>query len=150
MKPFSFLAVLAFAVLLVAGCGAASAPGGPQITVVDPYARAAIPNGAAFMELKNSGSADDALIAAESDVAKAVELHESKMTDDGMMQMKPVEKIVIPAGESAVLQPGGLHVMLIGLQRELKKGDSFTLTLRFEKSPPQTVNVTVRESMGAE
>ncbi|RME79647.1 MAG: copper chaperone PCu(A)C, partial [Chloroflexi bacterium] len=64
--------------------------------------------------------------------------------------MKPVEKIVIPAGESAVLQPGGLHVMLIGLQRELKKGDSFTLTLRFEKSPPQTVNVTVRESMGAE
>lgn len=61
-----------------------------------------------------------------------------------MMQMRPVEKIEIPADGQVELAPGGLHIMLIGLQRALQPGDSIEVTLNFEQGDPLTVTATVR------
>lgn len=148
-KKFTlFIAILLLASLLLAACGGAAAPAssGPNITINAPYARAGMPNGAAYMEIKNDGVEADAVLSAASDVADAVELHESKMEGD-VMQMRPIEKIELPAGGSATLKPGGMHVMFIGMKKELAVGDKFQLTLNFEKSGAKTVDVEVKESM---
>jgi periplasmic copper chaperone A len=132
--------------LTLAGCAAAPTSSGPDVKITNAYARAAAPNGAVYMELKNDGGAADTLVNAASDVAQAVELHESKMEGD-VMKMRPVEKIEVPAGGSATLKPGGLHIMLIGLKKELAMGDKFNITLNFEKSGAKTIEVEVKDGM---
>ena len=146
MKSWILVIVLMAVLLIAAQCGGAQ-PTGSKIVIDEPYARAGIPNGAAFMTLKNEGDIDDALVSAQTDVAETVELHESKMDENGVMKMSPVPNIPVPVGDSATLKPGGLHVMLIGLQQELAVGDKFSLTLNFKKAGPQTIQVEVRESM---
>ena len=99
------------------------------------------------MHLMNEGDAEDRLLSADSDVADAVELHESKMDENGVMKMSPIEAVIVPAGGSATLEPGGMHVMLLGLKEDLATGETFELTLNFETSVPQTLMVEVAESM---
>lgn len=100
-------------------------------------------NSAAYMTLKNSGKVSDKLLRVDSDVAQAVELHVSEMKD-GVMRMHPVEFIEVPAQSSVELQPGGLHIMLIGVKKELGVGDSVLLDLIFEQSGKMTVSAEVR------
>jgi hypothetical protein len=64
---------------------------------------------------------------------------------DGVMSMHPVEAIDVPAGSEAVLKPGGLHVMLIGLTRDLKVGEKVVVKLTFEKAGERVVEAEVRE-----
>lgn len=104
-------------------------------------------NGAVYMTIENQGDEADRLLAAETEIAEAVELHNVNMVE-GVMQMRPVDGgIEIPAGDSAtvVLEPGGLHVMLIGLSQSLEIGDSFDVELEFENAGSITVDVEVRE-----
>ncbi|MCB0209551.1 MAG: copper chaperone PCu(A)C [Anaerolineae bacterium] len=139
--------------LIIAACGAAPANDAaktssePVITITEPFARASMPNGAAYMTIVNEGGSDDTLLSAESDVAESVELHETTIGENDVMQMSPVENILVPAGGSALLEPGGKHVMLMGLQEGVVVGDTFTLTLNFQKSGAQTVQVEVTEGM---
>jgi hypothetical protein len=117
-----------------------------NIQVANPYVRAVPPgqpNSAAFMELTNPGEADRALIAASSAAAETVELHTHTMVD-GMMQMRRVERIDLPAGETVTLAPGGLHVMLIGLTVPLAPGDRIALTLTFDEGSEEQVSAPVR------
>jgi len=109
------------------------------------------PNSAAFMSLTNKGETDHVLVAAESNVSKVAELHTHSM-EGGMMKMRPVEKIDLPAGETVKLQPGGLHIMLIGLTRQLSPGEDVEITLIFEdgsraslQAPVKTVQQTMEE-----
>jgi len=121
---------------------AGNAPAG--LAISEPWVRAAATgNSAAYMLIRNGGTAADRLVKAESDVAAAVELHETKM-EGGMMKMAPVEGIAIPATGQVELKPGGLHIMLIGLKRELKAGESVKLTLHFEKAGAREVTAQVR------
>ncbi len=145
-KPL-FFTLIALFVLIAAGCSSAPISNDPQIMVKEPRARAAMPNGAIYMKLVNAGGAADALISVDSDVADAVEIHESSMDENQVMHMRPVEKVEIPAGGSVTLKQGGLHVMLIGVDKGLAKGDKFKMTLNFEKSPPQTLEVEVTDAM---
>lgn len=118
-----------------------------DITVTDAWVRESPMverAGAAYMVIQNGGSAEDRLLAATTNAAATVELHESKEMN-GMMTMEPVEAIVIPAGGQAELKPGGLHVMLIDLQAPLAAGDEVSLTLRFERAGEMTVTAVVRE-----
>jgi copper(I)-binding protein len=92
----------------------------------------------------NPAAQPDRLLSAGSDIAEAVELHQTTMTD-GVMQMTPQEYVEIPAGEQVIFKPGDLHVMLIGLHRQLNFGDSFDLTLDFETAGEITLSVTVQE-----
>jgi copper(I)-binding protein len=146
MKNLMVLMILLVVLTLAAQCGPAASPAQEQgVTASDIFARVTTENGAVYMTLQNDSSSDDALIGAETDVAKTVELHETKMDENDVMQMRPVANIPIPAGGSATLQPGGLHVMLIDMQKELAPGDKFSLTLTFEKAGPITVEAEVKE-----
>ncbi len=100
---------------------------------------------AVYMTIVNKGREADRLIGASSDVAKHVELHQSIREGD-VMRMQPVEGgIEVPAKGKVELKPGGYHVMLIDLNRELKPGDHFSVTLTFEKSGTKTLDVEVKE-----
>lgn len=101
-------------------------------------------NSAAYMVIRNTGSAADKLVKAASNVAQTVELHTVEMKD-GVMQMRPVEGgIDIPANGEVQLKPGGFHVMLIGLKQDLKAGEKVALTLEFEKAGALDVQADVR------
>ena len=146
MKRALVIGVVLLAALALAACGG---PGGTTggITVSDAWARTSPMMeraGAAYMVLQNSGAAEDKLLSVESDVAKTIELHETKESG-GMMQMSPVPNIPVAAGGKTELKPGGLHVMLIGLNRELKAGDKVQLTLNFERAGKVPVTAEVKE-----
>ncbi|WP_345987329.1 copper chaperone PCu(A)C [Sulfurimonas sp. HSL1-2] len=106
-----------------------------------------LPNSAAFMELKNPTDKPVALVSAASTAAKTVELHEH-VNVDGMMQMRQIPKIDIPAGGTTMLQPGGLHVMLIGLTQKLKAGENVTITLNFSDGESITLEAPVKKVAG--
>lgn len=136
-----------------------------EITVADAWARTSpmqATNGAAYLTI-TGGDADDALVGASVDpaVAGKVEIHETVMADDGAMadagdmssttlapamEMRPIESLEIPAGETVSLEPGGYHVMLLELPAPLVVGSSFELTLDFETADDQTVTVEVRDA----
>lgn len=117
------------------------------ITVKDPYARVSskmAKSGAAFMVIENAGDEDDQLIDARADVSKIIELHTHKENEQGVMQMLHVpEGFTIPAGGKHALARGGDHVMFIGLNGALHHGDSFPVTLIFEKAGEVEIDVPV-------
>lgn len=150
LKKISFL--LLVAAILAIGLGACSNAGGqgPAVSVEDPWVRAspmAEGNSAAYMILKNSGGEADALVGVSAGVSNAVELHEVIMEGD-VMKMRPIsgQRIEIPARGQAELKPGGLHIMLIGLNQALAPGADVDLTLHFEKSSDMQVKAPVRAS----
>lgn len=99
---------------------------------------------AAYMTIRNEGAMPDRLVSATADAARTVEIHETVIENDvARMQMLP-EGIAIPAGEAVELRPGGLHLMLIGLHRDLVPGMALTLTLTFESGQVITLRAPVR------
>jgi len=121
-----------------------------DIAIGHPYARATAPGqptGGAYLRVENRGAQGDRLVSASADVSRSVELHEMKMDGD-VMRMRPVAAVEVPAGQSVVLEPGGVHIMLLGLKAPLKEGDRFPLTLKFEKAGEVKVEVHV-EAPGA-
>ncbi len=102
--------------------------------------------GAAYLVVHNGSDTDDAIVAADSPVAEAVELHLSSMDDEGMMSMNQVAEIPVPAHGEVTLEPGSYHIMLIGLTEPLLADDSFELTLEFRAAQPQTITVPVLAS----
>ncbi|MGH1463707.1 MAG: copper chaperone PCu(A)C [Neptuniibacter sp.] len=120
-----------------------------EITVENPYVRAVPPgqmNSAAFMQLNNSGSEQVALISASSSIAKNVELH-NHINADGVMKMRQVDKISITANGTASLQPGGYHIMLIGLTQDLDVDSEIELTVNFSDDSSQTLTLPVKRAM---
>lgn len=145
MKKISLI----FAALLAASAFAQDAKIG-NITVDHPWARAtpgAVKNSAAFMVFDNKGAADK-LISVTGDVAREIQIH-SMITEAGVMKMREIKALDIPANGKAELKPGGFHVMLIGLKDGLKEGEKFPLKLKFEKAGELTVVVTA-EKPGAQ
>ena len=124
-----------------------------QIDVADAWARPTIGQGrtsAAYMTIANKGDTRDMLKSARTPKAKAVELHQTTMTADGVMQMRKVEGAVpIEAGASLVLKPGGTHLMLLGLEDALRAGEELILTLEFVNAGVVDVVVPVSASAPA-
>ncbi|WNK01408.1 copper chaperone PCu(A)C [Thalassospiraceae bacterium LMO-JJ14] len=117
-----------------------------DIQITQPWARASAgmaKAGAAFLAVQNTGATDDRLVAARADVSKKVELH-THIKEGDLMKMRQVMAIDVPAGKTVALQPGGLHVMFMGLKAPLKTGAHFPLTLVFEKAGEITVDVEVQ------
>lgn len=141
MKPFKLLAALS---LFTAAIYAQS------IDVTGAYVREVppnMPNSAAFMTLANHSDAPVSLLSATANVSNVVELHEH-VNVDGMMQMRQIPKIDIPAQGATVLQPGGLHVMLIGLKQKLKAGEQVPVTLNFSNGETVTIEAPVKKIAG--
>ncbi len=122
---------------------------GNGVNIIDPYVRSVPPGqtvSAAFLQLKNTTSEVRTVINATSPVSKVVELH-SHVHEEGMMKMRRIDSIAIPANGMTVLKPGGLHIMLIGLHKPLKLDQKVSLTLEFKDGSSQTVEAPVRKIM---
>ncbi len=146
MKPmFSPRAALtvstaAFSLMIAS---AANAQAEPSLKVTEPWVRATVPGSsvaAAYMELNSAKPLK--FIKAESPAAKAVELHNMTMKD-GVMEMKAVEAINVPANGQVALKPGGYHIMLINITKPVKVGDTVPLKLTFESADKKTFTVDV-------
>ena len=106
-----------------------------------------VPTGVVFMQLNNTGTKADALVSVSSPVAKKAEIH-NHINDKGVMRMRQVAKVDVPAGKSVSLQPGGFHVMLMGLKKPLKLNDSFPVTLKYQSGLTQKITATVNNGSG--
>ena len=130
--------------VLGAGPGAEGRAG--DVVIADAWARTTlgpVRNSAAYMTLTNLGAEPDRLLAADSPAARKAELH-VHLQDGGIVRMRPVAAIEVAPGDNTVLQPGGLHVMLIDLEGPLAPGDHLTLTLSFEAGGEVTLDLPVR------
>ena len=117
-----------FIALVACGCLVPVAAAQPA-SVKDAWVRAPAPGqkvAGVYMEI--TGRTHHWLIAAASPVAARAELHATTL-DDGVMKMRPVEKIALPGGKPVMLAPGGLHIMLVDLKQTLKRGDKVPVTL---------------------
>ncbi len=115
------------------------------ITVDKVWARPSIGaanSSAAYFTVTDAGS-PDRLVGVSTPAAALAELHES-IDDHGVMKMRGIAGVALEPGKPVNFAPGGYHVMLMGLTKPLKAGDSFPLTLRFEHAAPITVAVTVQ------
>jgi hypothetical protein len=116
-----------------------------DITVQSIWARATPPSaktGVIYMTLVNNGKKDDKLIGASTPVAAEARLH-TELMDHGVTKMRPIKSVDIKPGATAVLKPGGMHLMLMGLKQPLSTGHAFPVTLRFQHAPPLIVQVEV-------
>ncbi|MCT2539554.1 copper chaperone PCu(A)C [Sedimentimonas flavescens] len=100
--------------------------------------------GAGFMTIRSTGP-EDRLVAFRSPACTQPELH-THVHDNGMMRMRQVDAIDIPAGGEAVLQPGGLHLMFINLTKTLEEGAQVPVTLVFEKAGEVAIELPVKRA----
>ena len=123
--------------------GGAASPGASPAALPSAHLSTA----AVYLTIRNEGSADDRLLGGETDMAQAVEVHETQ-TVDGVGRMCLLEEgVVIPAGEMVVLEPGGMHLMLVGLADSLLPGMAYELDLLFARAGAVTVTVQVRRNV---
>ena len=116
-----------------------------------PYARPTPPGastGAAYLSIANRGKAPDSLVRASTPRAQTTELHSMSM-DGNIMRMRQVPAVAAAAGATVKLEPGGYHLMLLGLKQPLKAGERFPLTLHFEKAGQLTVEIVVQDAAAA-
>ena len=97
---------------------------------------------AGYVTLRNSGSKPDRLVAAQSELASAIEIHMHVMDGD-IARMRRVDDVAIAPGQSAEFNPGGLHLMVLGLKRPLKAGETLPLKLTFQTAGVLAVNAVV-------
>ena len=137
--------LLGWTLLMGEAAGAETAAN--AVVVGDPHVREVLPgqsNSASFMTLENTSEQAHALVRAESPAAKTVELHTHTL-DGGVMRMRPVEQVPLPPGESVRFEPGGLHLMWIGVLQPLKAGQEAPLILFYEDGSRQALRVPVRK-----
>jgi copper(I)-binding protein len=138
--------VLSLLVVLVASSVSHATEPDRGIAVESAWARElppVSPNGAAYLTLHNAGPRPDALVRVQTPVAAQAQLHAHEMAG-GMMRMRRLDSVALPPGETVRMDPGGLHLMLIGLEVPLRRGERFALTLHFREAPPLEVQVQVR------
>jgi len=114
-----------------------------SVRVFDAWARASVlasRPGAAYVTIESVS--DDTLMGASTPVAKQVMIHAVEKDGD-VSRMKHIETLELPAGERVTLAPGGMHLMLMGLQDKLSEGTTFPMTLSFETAGKVTVEVSV-------
>lgn len=115
-----------------------------QVTVKDPWVRATVAGQkatGAFMTL--TADSAQSLVEARSPVAGVVEIHEMKM-EGGVMRMRAIPSLSLPAGKGVSLAPGGYHVMLMDIKSELKQGQTVPITLVLEGADRQRKSVELQ------
>lgn len=114
------------------------------IEITGPFTRATLPNApvaGGFLTLTNTGSEDDRLVSVSTPIAKESQIHEMAMEGDVMKMRQLPDGLPIPAGETVVLQPGGYHLMFMGLNEPVAEGASVPVTLTFEKAGTLTIDL---------
>ncbi len=116
------------------------------INISAPFTRATLPNapvGGGYLTIENTGTEDDRLVSVASPVAGETQIHDMAMEGDVMKMRHLEDGLVIPAGQTVTLEPGGLHIMLMQLQGKLVEGETITVTLTFEKAGTVDVQLPV-------
>jgi len=141
----AILALLALAAFVAASPTTAHEYKAAAIDIDHPWSRpaAAGMNGAGYLVLTNTGASADVLLKVESNAAAKVEIHESSMTG-GVMRMRKLSGVAVPAGASVELAPGGKHVMMIRLKTALAVGDKVPATLIFKHAGRVDVTFNVQ------
>ena len=138
-------AAAAAAVLLLGGCAGPSGTGTPELRVGT--ARASVPAAGVsqlVLTIENVGDGDDRLVAATTERALAVELHETVVDDEGRAVMTLRDDgVPLPAGTTVRFRPGGLHLMLVVPDADVVLGGTLPVTLTFDRSPAVTLEVAV-------
>ena len=144
MKRWVVVLLMTASLLAFAACS--NAPSEP-LAVTEAWARPAPAgqNSAIYFQIDNPNTSPDSLLSASTSVAQATELHMSQMDSSGVMSMHPQHSVEIPASDVVEFKPGGLHVMLINLNKDLAPGSTILLTLKFEKAGEMTLEVPVEE-----
>lgn len=153
MRAFQFasaplVAVLGALALLIMGGAAARAEDvlvkAGDITIVKAWTRTtSVKTGVVYLTIRNDGATADRLTGAAADIAAMTHLHVTR-EENGVSRMRPVDGIDLPPHATVMLRPGGYHVMLMGLSKPLKAGQSFPLVLTFAKAGEVTVTVAVK------
>jgi copper(I)-binding protein len=138
----SVLAIL----FLLSGC---AAPASEGIEVREAWARPAAQAGNSAVYFVIRSSEMDEMTGVSSDVAEATEMHESILNGD-VMEMHHLESVVLEAGEEVSFEPGGLHIMLIGLKQALNAGDEIDVILHFKNHQDIQLRVPVEGDHGTE
>lgn len=141
-----FLKIAALFLFLTAGPAWAHGYKAGRIEIEHPWSRAtveAVPTGVVYLVMRNPGSTADRLIGVSTPVAKKAELH-THIQDGELVRMRQIDAIELVSSSTVALEPGGLHIMLLGLKQPLVKGKAFPLTLVFEEAGPVVVQVDVQ------
>lgn len=152
MKKISFLTLMLTAMLFSASCGKkAPAPEREAkkagISIENQWVREVPPTqkmSAAYMTLVNNYDEDKVLVTTKNDASNITELHKMVMDGD-VMKMDKIDSIIVPAHSSFELKPGGLHIMLIDLTKELKSGDTVNFELEFESGEKVSATAEVKK-----
>jgi len=147
----AWLAALA-AILMITGVAACSTPEGEGATsadgieIVDAWMRpgGAGANTAAYMVIRSSADGDDRLVAAGTDIAEMVQIHQTVWDGEVASMQHLPDGLAIPSGGEVALEPGGYHVMIMGLSADLAEGDVVPLTLTFEGAGDIVIDVPVK------
>lgn len=142
------MVIRSFSFLLIAALGAPVSA--QQYTLGDlsierPWSRelpAVAPNGAAYFQVDNGGGKAARIVSARSPIAERAEFHTHE-TEGGVMKMRHLQSVEVPAQGGVSFEPGGLHVMLVGLKEPLVAGESFPLTLGFQEAGEIEVKVEI-------
>lgn len=140
------------ALLLLSGCAAAEQPAAERVTVADAWVKA-VDEGmtAAFATVDNASDTAATIVSATSAAAATVELHETVADDAGQMTMREKEGgLVVPAAGELLLEPGGTHLMLMGVTAPLRAGDEVTIVLTFADGSSTPVTAAVKDYAGAD
>lgn len=148
-RPVSLLATLALIGLPLLANGHGYRIG--DIRIVHPWAMPTAPStadgatGVGYLVLKNGGRKSDKLLSASTETAEKVELHAYGKAGD-TPTMHRVDAVEIPAGGEVRLEPGGPHLMLMGVKKPLAEGQHFSIALQFERAGNITVDMFVQPS----
>lgn len=148
--------LIAMSLMLLTACssddsssGKASSKSSEPLVITDAYVREMPPGQmmtAAFMQITYNGPIEDfSILGVKSSVADTVEIHDTQI-EGGTLRMRPVEALHLPRGETVILQPGSLHIMLMAVKQPLKPGEQIPIVLYFSDGSEYTVQVPVRDS----
>jgi len=130
-------------IMLAIGLALASSAGA-QVTVDQAWVRATAPGqpvAGAYLKIESAQAA--ALVAVRTPVTARAEIHEMKM-EGGIMKMRPVTRIELPAGKTVELRPGGYHLMLMNIAKPLRPGETVPITLVIEGADKKRQEIEVK------
>jgi len=146
MRKLTFEFLAAMALTLAAILALASGVLANDVMVMNAFARAsATPQASsavAYITLENRGAEADRLLSIATNRAAMAHLHDTRSVD-GIVSMEPVETLDLAPGQTVKMKPGGLHIMLMGLNAPLQKGSTLSLELLFKKAGKITVEVPI-------
>lgn len=117
-----------------------------NLEIIAPHAAATRPgqlSDGGFMTIKNTGNSPDYLIGAKGDFADTLQVHKTVVDANGVAKMLPIKALKIPAHGEVALKHGSYHVMMMGLKRQLKKGEAVPVTLIFKTAGAVTVDFAI-------